>query len=103
MRLLGRHGLKEVDMEKVKGNKHGNCVCAGCGGHDLRMAVWYDGMDCDSEAGEGSGYKYVVDLYCEDCGRVYPVCRVKDSFAVSDIKDFDKEDKDEGKVQGKDI
>ena len=66
-------------------NKHGNLKCAGCGGFDIRMHVGFDGMDCDSVAGEGSGFDYEVSLVCEDCGRAYPVCRVKGYNDVSEV------------------
>ncbi len=68
-------------------NKHGNIRCAGCGGYNIKMSVYFDGADWDSEAGEGSGYKYGVDLCCDDCGRSYPVCRLKNEFAVNPIKE----------------
>lgn len=68
-------------------NKHGNIRCAGCGGYNIKMSVGFDGADWNSEAGEGSGYKYSINLDCEDCGRVYPVCRLKNEFAVNPIKE----------------
>ncbi len=68
------------------GNKHGNIKCEGCGSYNIEMHVGYDGMDCLSEAGKDSGFECEVKLVCEDCGRVYPVCRVKNFNAVSAIK-----------------
>ena len=68
-------------------NKHGNLKCAGCGSFNIKMNVGFDGMDCESEAGEGSGFKWEVKLYCDDCGRVYPVCRVKNFSDISEIKE----------------
>ena len=73
-------------------NKHGNLKCAGCGSENLKLSVFYDGMDCDSERGEGSGFDYGIDLYCDDCGRAYPICRLKDEFAVCGIKEKTKTD-----------
>lgn len=66
-------------------NKHGNIKCAKCGSYNITMDVGYDGADYLSEAGEGSGFTCEVSLVCEDCGRVYPVCRVKNFGAISDI------------------
>lgn len=66
-------------------NKHGNIKCEGCGSYNITMNVGYDGADWLSEAGEGSGFKCEVALVCEDCGRGYPVCRVKNFNAVSGI------------------
>lgn len=66
-------------------NKHGNIKCEGCGSYNITMHVGYDGADYLSEAGDGSGFKCEVKLVCEDCGRIYPVCRVKDFNAVRDI------------------
>lgn len=66
-------------------NKYGNIKCAGCGSEDIKMKVGYDGLDNHSVEGEGSGFKVEVTLDCQNCGRVYPVCRVKDFFDVSDI------------------
>lgn len=67
-------------------NKHGNLKCEGCGSYNIKLDVGYDGMDCYSEAGENSGFKYEVCLYCDDCGRIYPVCRVKNNTHISPIK-----------------
>lgn len=66
-------------------NKHGNIKCEGCGSYNITMHVGYDGADYLSEAGDGSGFKWEVKLVCEDCGRIYPVCRVKNFNAVSGI------------------
>lgn len=66
-------------------NKYGNIKCAGCGSEDIKMVVGGDGLDNHSVKGEGSGFVVEVTLTCQNCGRVYPVCRVKDFFDVSDI------------------
>lgn len=71
----------------MEGNKHGNLKCSACGSLDIRMHVGCDGADWDSEAGEGSGFDFGIDLVCEDCGRCYPVCRLKDEFAVSPLRE----------------
>lgn len=68
-------------------NKHGNMRCDGCGGYNIKLRVSYDGADWNSVAGENSGYTYEISLYCDDCGRAYPVCRLKDESAVCEIKD----------------
>lgn len=47
-------------------NKHGNIKCEGCGSYNIKMSVYFDGADWSSEAGDGSGYKYGIDLYCDD-------------------------------------
>lgn len=66
-------------------NKYGNIKCAACGSEDMKMNAGYDGLDELSTEGEGSGFGVVVSLVCESCGRVYPICRVKDFCDVSDI------------------
>ncbi|MDR0295507.1 MAG: hypothetical protein LBH91_04860 [Prevotellaceae bacterium] len=53
--------------------------CVDCGG-DLEVEVAFDGCDWDSIKGEGSGYVYVIELYCE-CGRLYPIGRIKNELA----------------------
>lgn len=68
-------------------NKYGNIKCAGCGSEDIKMSADYDGLDELSVEGEGSGFGVVVSLICESCGRVYPICRVRDFCDVSDISD----------------
>lgn len=65
-------------------NKFGSFRCS-CGSEDITLDVGADGLDELSAAGEGSGFGVVVSLYCENCGRVYPVCRVKDFSDVSGI------------------
>ena len=72
-------------------NKYGNLKCEGCGSYNLKLNVSYDGLDEKSAAGEGSGFRCMVNLICEDCGRVYTVCRTRDYTDVSDIAD--EEDK----------
>ena len=67
-------------------NKHGNLKCAACGSYNIKLSIGFDGMDCYSEAGDGSGFKWEVSLYCDDCGRVYPVCRVKNYTDISPLK-----------------
>ncbi len=71
-------------------NKYGCIKCAGCGSENIKMSVGYDGLDELSAAGEGSGFGVAVNLVCEDCGRVYPVCRAKDFSNVSDIAEPEK-------------
>lgn len=71
-------------------NKHGNICCEGCGSYHLRATVSYDGCDWRSKAGDGSGFEFLVALECEDCGRIYPVIRLKDEFAVSQLKEPDE-------------
>lgn len=53
--------------------------CIRCDKADLFVSVGFDGLDKDSEAGEGSGYNWTVDLNCPHCGGVYTVGRVKKS------------------------
>lgn len=72
-------------------NKYGNLKCEGCGSYNLKLNVSYDGLDEESAAGEGSGFGCIVYLSCEDCRRVYMICRTRDYTDVSDIAD--KEDK----------
>lgn len=68
-----------------KRNKHGNLLCSACGSANMKMHVGFDGLDCDSVAGDGSGFDYGVDMVCEDCGRAYPICRVKGFNDVSEV------------------
>lgn len=69
-------------------NKYGSIRCAGCGSEKLTMQASYDGLDECSAAGEGSGFGVEVSLNCEKCGRVYPVCRIRDFVDVSDIRSW---------------
>lgn len=64
--------------------KYGNFKC-GCGSDDIRLDIGYDGLDELSVAGECSGFGIVVSLCCTNCGRVYPVCRVKVFTEVCNI------------------
>lgn len=58
--------------------------CSNCGSDELYLSVGFDGLDVHSEFGEGSGYKYSVDLNCPRCGRVYVIGRVRsfNAFAL---------------------
>ena len=65
--------MQEKDMLK----------CADCG-HVLKLVTGaFDGSDQDSEAGEGSGFKYLVYLSCDSCGRIYDIVRYKQPGEVS--------------------
>ena len=55
------------------------CEC----GKNLSLSIVYTGADWECEKGEGSGYKYELILECEECGRVYSLCNMKDVDAVS--------------------
>lgn len=54
--------------------------CADCGG-SLVLRVVFDGCDWFSVKGEGSRFDYEIELYCDECGRVYPIGRLKNEFA----------------------
>ena len=58
--------------------------CIECGKADLFLSIGFDGMDHHSDAGAGSGFKWVVQLECPHCGRVYILGRVKNhrDFAI---------------------
>ena len=71
----------------MKRNKYGNLNCEGCGSYNLKLNVGLDGLDEESAAGEGSGYKYSVYMSCENCGRIYTICRTRNFGDVSDIAD----------------
>ena len=60
--------------------------CPVCGS-ELHLHLAFDGLDCESEAGENSGYDWYLALLCNQmgCGRIYPVARVKDFTAVSEM------------------
>lgn len=66
-------------------NIHGNIKCEGCGSYNIELSVGFDGMDCYSKEGEGSGFKWEVSLCCQKCGRAYPVCRVKEYNHISPL------------------
>ncbi len=65
--------------------RFGGFKCTGCGSEDIKLNVADDGMGWLSAAGEESGFDIVVSLCCENCGRVYPVCRVRNFSDVSSI------------------
>lgn len=50
--------------------------CSNCGSI-LELSKSYDGCDWNSVKGEGSGYDYSIDLFCPNCGRGYPIVRIK--------------------------
>lgn len=54
----------------------GGLVCVACG-HDLELVTEYSGID--------SSYPLEVSLTCPNCGRTYPICRVRRG---NDIKTF---------------
>lgn len=57
--------------------------CTSCG-HPLKLVTGsFDGCDEDSEAGEGSGYDYLVYLSCDSCGRIYDIVRYRQPGDVS--------------------
>lgn len=55
----------------------------------LRLEIAYDGCDWDTEAGEGSGYKFPISLTCTDprCASIYTLGRLKDYCCFSKVKD----------------
>lgn len=55
-------------------NKFGNLRCSCCGSKNLEISLGYDGCDWK---GKESGFMYDLSLFCNDCGRVYPVGRLK--------------------------
>lgn len=69
-------------MEKAR---WGGLRCSGCGS-DLQYSIGYTGADWECEAGEGSGYGYVVALACERCGRMFPICHVKHEGDASPVR-----------------
>ena len=68
-------------------NQFNGLVCVACGG-ELDLEIGYTGADWDSEAGEGSGFFYEVQLCCNKfgCGRVYKVGYLKNENAISPPK-----------------
>lgn len=73
-------------------NKHGNICCEGCGSYSIVSRVVFDGADWCSEAGEGSGFGWLVELVCVNCGRIYPVVRLKSDKNISDVIPFPFDD-----------
>lgn len=61
-----------LDKDKLK--------CVDCG-RNLDLRVVFDGCDWDSVKGSGSRFDYEIELCCKNCGRVYPVGRLKNEFA----------------------
>jgi len=59
-----------LDANKLK--------CVACGGI-LDLQTSFDGCDWESVKGESSGFNYEIELIC-DCGRVYPIGRLKNEF-----------------------
>lgn len=57
-------------------------LCGRCG-EELTYDVAFDGCDENSEAGSGSGFDWSVKLYCDKCGRIYPICRARKLEDVS--------------------
>ncbi|MBE6879764.1 MAG: hypothetical protein E7490_02870 [Ruminococcaceae bacterium] len=79
-------------------NRHGNIRCEGCGSYNMECCVGWDGCDDECEAGEGSGFDCIVSLDCNDCGRVYPIIRLKSDYHVGkECYSFLKENKENGK------
>lgn len=79
-------------------NNFGNFRCS-CGSEKIFCSVSYDGCDWKSEAGEGSGFAYEISLECNNCGRVYPIGRIKSENDFS--KNKDKELKNNAKHKQK--
>lgn len=67
-------------------NKFGNFSCS-CGSQNITCNVSFDGCDQKSEAGQGSGFGYLISLECENCGRVYPIGWLKAYHDFSQLKD----------------
>ena len=49
----------------------------------LEPYVYFDGCDWESEAGDGSGYKWCVSLKCPCCGSIYPIARMREFNDIS--------------------
>lgn len=77
-------------------NKFGNFRCS-CGSDNIECSVSFDGCDFISEAGEGSGFMYEISLVCNNCGRAYPIGRIKSYQDFSE--NLDKELKNNAKHQ----
>ena len=65
-------------------DKHGGLACRLCGGK-LNLLVTNDGADFLSELGKGSNFNCAVELFCVDCGMVYPIARCKRINDVCDV------------------
>lgn len=57
--------------------------CTKCGDENLYVSTDFDGMDGNSERGEGSGFKTMIALNCPSCGCIYVVGRIKQSVDFS--------------------
>lgn len=67
-------------------SKLGGLICPVCGA-ELKVSISYDGCDWDSVAGEGSGYKWSINLDCTSCSRTFPIGRVKKENDFCENKD----------------
>ena len=67
-------------------NKHGNFKCSNCGSFNVHLHVTDDLISSDSNAGKLSGFHYSVGLCCYECGRYFPVCKIKHPRDISSIK-----------------
>lgn len=68
-----------TDKSKLK------CVCCNS---ILKLNISFDGCDWESKEGEGSGFDYEISLLCADCGRIYPIGRVKNSFDFCENSEY---------------
>ncbi|MCH5297404.1 MAG: hypothetical protein J1E85_07025 [Ruminococcus sp.] len=66
-------------------NNFGNFRCS-CGSENITCSIEYDGCDWKSEEGKGSGFDYEISLACKNCGRVYPIGRLKSEHDFSQIR-----------------
>lgn len=61
--------------------------CPSCNS-PLSLTVSYSGCDWESEAGEGSGYKYPLMLDCTECPRVYDLGYLNSDRAFSPVAKY---------------
>lgn len=64
----------------------GGLVCVACGGN-LEFCCSYDGMSQNAVLYDkrfSPNWGWEVNLSCDNCGRVYPICRTKNRFDVSE-------------------
>ena len=61
-------------------NKYGNICCEGCGSYSIVSRVVFDGADWCSEAGEGSGFGWLVELIPEWSEKNLPLTPDKITF-----------------------
>lgn len=54
--------------------------CSRCGDDNLYVSSSYDGLDCNSLQGDGSGFNSKITLTCAKCNCVYVIGRIRNEM-----------------------